>query len=958
MRIAPATRKKTDVARRTALRGRLLLAGGLFTLSGALGLGYQLVWIRKATLIVGSSQIALSTVLTSFFLGLALGSLYVGSHLRSRRFSPLFIYGIFEGGIGLYALLFPVFFRLVETAYGSLYGIAAGSNEALFLLRFLLLFFLFLLPTFFMGGTLPLLLDGLVERDKTIGSLTSLLYGLNIVGAVIGVLVTGYFAIPGLGMNGTSLAAGIGNLSIALAAMIAFRRSRPLHLPAPTGARLRGPGVFYSVLALMSGFAAIGYQIAWARYFSLFKTASVYLTSLLLAVFLLALAAGSLIMSRILATGARPLRVVALLQPLAALFILYGLGWWHFADYGIATSGFDVTPSWYFVSETADTIFFAPLFQIALVIFLPVTLLGTGLPGIIAAATRHSAELRNTSGRLVFWNTIGASAGGFAAGYLLIPAVGLTGTLFSLTLCTLALGAAAESRLMRGGTGDRRWPVGWCHAATAVVFIAALLFLQNDVTRRTVRTEGVGKRLQSTRLIDLIEGPLTTGTVFGDPDNLYIASGDQILAVVRQGDLSVQAIEGHLPALFYPGPGTPQDILGIAVGSGQSFGAMLRYPVKHMDIVDISTEMIDLAFRHFSEYNCNLGSDPRVTVHLDDGRHFVERAAPESYDVISMEPPPPTAPGVHALYSYEFYRAAERVLRSDGVLMQWVPLYWLTPNEARSLVKTQAAVFPWTFIVRMGQIDFVTLSFKRDQPPKFSTAWIEKRAKIFARERAVGTRRWTSSCRYGTASLEGILALLTAGPGEIARMDAPCIYRDDDQRLSYSTGDRRILRRYHGSILPMITFPTLPRTPFRELQRYFTDSIPVAALEEERARALMLYHVPSPAELTAAMERYRAAAAPRTRAECAVEVAKLCGTDFDDSFPWIARAVEACPTCASEWVRDWTRYHEHLYEKELRGWIATLPPRNRTSVLAKTIRGELDSFRARERERRRAYLLH
>lgn len=936
--------------------GAALLAGVLFTLSGALGLGYQLVWIRKATLIVGSSQLALSTVLTSFFLGLALGSLWVGGHMRSRRFSSLFVYGLFEAGIGLYALAFPLLFGWVQTTYGALYGIAAGSGEALFLLRFVLLFLLFLVPTFLMGGTLPLLLDGLVKRDASVGSLTSLFYGLNIVGAVIGVLVTGYFAIPHLGMNGTSLAAGVGNLSIAASALLVFRRTAPLHAPASAGERVTGLGVFFPTLAVLSGFATIGYQVAWARYFSLFKTASVYLTAILLAVFLFALAAGSMIMARVLATGARPLRVVALLQPLAVLLVLYGLGWWSLADYEFTGKGLDMEPSWYFASEIADSIFFAPLFQIGLVIFLPVTMLGTALPGIIAAATHRSAELRAASGRLVFWNTVGASAGGFAAGYVLIPALGLNWTLFALTLLSLALGAAAEGRLVHEAGLSRRLPLGWGHALTAVALIAAFVFLRGDVTRDTVLNDGVGKRLQDTQLVDIVEGPLTTGTVFGDPKNLYIASGDQILAVVRHGDLSVQAIEGHLPALFYPRPGTPQRVLGIAVGSGQSFGAMLRYPIEHMDVVDISTEMIDLALKHFREFNNDLGNDPRVTIHLDDGRHFVERAPPESYDVISMEPPPPTAPGVHSLYSLEFYRAAERVLREDGVLMQWVPLYWLTPNEARGLVKTVAEVFPHTFIVRMGQIDFVTLSFKRKDPPRFSRVWIEERAKIFSQEREVMNVRWTPDCRYGTASLEGILALINAGPEEIARMGAPYIYSDDDQRLSYSSGDRELLRRYHGTTLSIITFAALPLTPFGNLQRYFAEPIPVAELDEERARALSLYQVPSPAELRAAEDRFRIATRPVDRVESALRVAQLRSHDFAASLGWLRRAIDAHPGYASAWVERWARHHVHFRASEMQRWIDDLPPTARFSPIAQSVAKEVEGFQEQERERRSDYL--
>ena len=197
----------------------MFVAGLLFFLSGGLGLGYELVWVHKAQQIVGSSQVALSTVLTSFFLGLALGSLFVGRYLRSSRWSPIFVYGLFEAAIGVFAIAFPFLFELVAEGYGALYPIFRDSAPGLFLLRFLLLFLFFLLPTFFMGGTLPLLLDGLVDRDRAPGPLTTFLYGLNILGAVCGVLVTGYLAIPELGMNATSLFAGIGNLTIATTAI-------------------------------------------------------------------------------------------------------------------------------------------------------------------------------------------------------------------------------------------------------------------------------------------------------------------------------------------------------------------------------------------------------------------------------------------------------------------------------------------------------------------------------------------------------------------------------------------------------------------------------------------------------------------------------------------------------------------------------------------------------------------
>ncbi len=942
-------------------RSAVLFAGVLFTLSGALGLGYQLVWIRKATLIVGSSQIALATVLTSFFLGLAFGSLWVGGHLRSRRLSPLFVYGLFEAVIGIYALGFPTLFEAVGATYGVLHPYAAGNAQALFLLRFALLFLLFIVPTFFMGGTLPLLLDGIVERDGSIGSLTSLFYGLNIVGAVIGVLLTGYFAIPALGMNGTSMAAGFGNLTIAALALIFFRGIAPIHVATPETERLPGPTLFFCTLAVVSGLATIGYQVAWVRYFSLFNDATVYLTAVLLAVFLAALAAGSMVMSRILAHGYHPLRVIALLQPIAALLVLYGLDWWTVAEYQLPRSSATMEPTWRFFSPAADATFFAPLFQISLVLFLPVTLLGTALPGLIAAATRHSTELRNVSGGLVFWNTLGASAGGFAAGYILLPTVGLTGTMVAFALLTVALGAGAESRLVRERDTRTRLSAGPGHILGIAALLGSIWFARHDVTLETLQTHGVGKRFQGMKVLDLIEGPITTAAVFADRTQRFIASGNQVLAVVSDSLLSIQAIEGHLPALFYPRAGTPERVLGIAIGSGQSFGALLMYPIKQMDVVDISPEMIELSLTRFKEFNHNLGTDPRVSIHLDDGRHFVERASADYYDVVSMEPPPPTAEGVHALYSLEFYQSIERVLREDGVLMQWVPLYWLTPNEAQSLVKTQTEVFPHTFLVRTGPVDFMTLSFKRNDPPRFSTAWIEERGKVFARERLVSDKRWRLESQYDTASLEGILALISAAPDDIARLSAPYIYKDDDQRLSYSSGDRELLRRYPWDRLVRFTFAALPLTPFDELQRYFLEPIPTRALDAERARALLRYELPDPAELALAEERYRTAKTPYERMNSALKIARLRRRDLEASLQWLGRAIEAQSETGGARpnlgpARDVARAHVELDADRLQSWLDTLPPTVRGSRLAQAVENEVRRHEESEKKRRSGYL--
>jgi len=936
-----------------------LIASLLFFLSGALGLGYQLVWVKKSALLVGSSQIALSTVLTSFFLGLGLGSLFVGRYLRSRRWSPLYMYGLFEVAIGIFALAFPLLFEATSWIYVVLHPFAQSSGLGLMLLRFLLLFLLFLVPTFFMGGTLPLLLDGLVSRDESIGPLTSRLYGINILGAVAGVLATGYWLIPEFGMTRTSLLAGCGNLMIGAVALVAFRGERPIHEAAPQPLR-DGRGLFFPTLAFLSGFAAIGYQVIWARYFSLFQNSTVYFIGLLLAVYLLALAVGSLISSLLLALKVRPLRALAYVQPAVPLALLLCLRAWTAARLPpVHGPDFAFHAEWAFSSETLDAILVAPMAQIALVIFVPVAMLGTGLPMLIAAATRHSDELRRSSGSLVFWNTLGSSAGGFAVGYLLIPNSGLTGAIFFAGLISIALGVASEWHLKRGtededeqesSSARRRLPIGFIAGGLSLLLFVR--FLPWNFSEAVISAYGWGASTDPPReLIEVVDGPLTTAWVLREPDGVRIGSGNVSLAHAMFFSPSAQMVQGHLPVLFYPRSGVPRRALGIALGSGQTFGALLRYPVEHVDVVDISSEMVQLSFKHFGAFNNGLSEDPRVQVHLDDGRHFVARAPSESYDVLTMEPPPPTHDGVFSLYSLEFYQQVERILGDGGVFLQWLPLYLVSPDDVRGMLHTQASVFPQTFVMIFGDRDFAIVSFKGERPI-FRREWIEERSRGFAEDRNITGVAWHPSCEFELVEPESVMAMILTGPESIAAMDTDIVHREDDQRLAYSSGDREVFRRYKHNGVARLSFAAVPITPFEDLQIYFDSPIDVAALEEQRACSLHAFDVASPAELLEQTRTFERSAAPAVRAATAIGIARAHARSLhlEPALLWLGRAMEARPDedrpALLRQARGVVRAHAAIHDDEIERWLTALPEPSRSSPLAGAMRSELRDVRA------------
>lgn len=939
-----------------------LVAATLFFLSGALGLGYELIWIRKAALVVGASQIALSTILTSFFLGLGLGGLVVGRRLRGARLSPLRLYGLFEIGIGIYALVFPQLFAGVEWIYGALYPAAAWSTVSLLALRFLLLFLLCLPPTFLMGGTLPLLLDGLVGEDREVGSRTSLLYGLNILGAVGGVLATSYFAIPLLGMNGTSRAAGACNLALGLVALTFFRSARPLHDPSLT---VPSPERRFVVLSCATGAVAIAWQVCHARFFGLVDVATVYTTAMLLALWLFGLAVGSLGLAPLLRGRVAPLRVVAAAQalvPLVGLFAFRAAGLVDFsfelgarenaAGQAVPLETMQVLPKSALVSENVDAILVAPMLQIGAVVLAPVVLMGVCLPALIAAATPRSGALRATAGTLVFWNTLGSSAGAVVAGYLFLPLLGLHASLTVLGLASLFIAVVAWSSASAGG----RSLLGAAMTAGTVAALVFALAIPNT-TRYAIEQLGYGREASGGELAEVVEGAVGTAYVYEGDNHVLLGSGGVAFATAAKHDVSPQSIQGHLPSLFFPATGAPARCLGIGIGSGQSFGALLMYEIERLDVVDIFPGLVDLSLRRFAPYNHDLATDPRVRFHFDDGRHFVARAASGSYDVVSMEPPPPRADGVFSLYSVEFYREVHRVLGEHGVLMQWLPLYRLTPDDVRGILRTQVAVFPETFVLKHGDEDFMVLSFK--SRPSFDLAEILARIRIFAGERLLAGRRWSRSAGHEIASLAGVLSTIVSGPDSLSDLEGPGPFTDDRMELSYGSGDRWLLRRYRAQV-SRISFTTVPVTPFADLARYFRPPLTdeqVVLLDRERAASLEFYNEIDPQRI----ERWRSMAEEgNARGHLALAAAHDVRLRKEDAFEEIRLALSVAPDNPRPedlaLVRRVVLNHVAVYHEATKRFVAEMGAQFPDAPLAQAMIDTYATIERLEEERRARYL--
>ncbi len=194
-----------------------------FFLSGASGLVFEVIWTRMLTLVFGASTPAISTVLSAFMGGLALGSFLFGRFADRLKF-PILTYAAMEAGVGVFSLLIPVVVRGVYPPISHWITNHGGNRFDVFtLLRFVVVALVLLPPTTLMGATLPLLARHFVRQGGRLGQRVGALYAVNTFGAVAGTFLAGFFLLPGVGLAWTNALAGCTNLTLA-ALIVLFRK--------------------------------------------------------------------------------------------------------------------------------------------------------------------------------------------------------------------------------------------------------------------------------------------------------------------------------------------------------------------------------------------------------------------------------------------------------------------------------------------------------------------------------------------------------------------------------------------------------------------------------------------------------------------------------------------------------------------------------------------------------------
>lgn len=675
---APLTTLPQEVtaASRTEARApATALAGGLLFASGIAALIYQVIWVRQLSLIVGIDVYAVALVVGAFFAGLGTGSYLLG--LRADRSAqPLRLYALLELGCALGGVLTT--FALAHGA-ASFVRIEAVAGPIAWLLPFLAIG----LPALLMGGTLPVLLRACAPAADRIGAAGGRLYALNTCGAVLGALLVTFLLIPRLGVFNAALCAAALNLVLALLASTLRLQKLPdaivLRAPIATSAPVARNRAL--IIYAIAGGIALGYEVVWSQAAIQFMSTRSFAFTIVLATYLCGLMLGSALFARRADRLREPWSVFALLIAAAgflALLQLGGLGAWlpqlqtQLADW-ITTAG---------GSQLAAMCARFALAAICIVLG-PTLLLGAAFPVALRLVASEN-HLGRDSGRVLAFNTFGGIAGSLLAGFVLLPALGLIHTLALLAIAATALGGYALWQEPTASVGPRLAFAGIALsvACTAIAVppqrLAQLLTAAHPGTLRYYGENPGGT-------VAVIEQDARSSTF----RRLYIQG------VSNSGDampsLRYMRLQALLPLLIQRDE--PRSALVIALGTGITAGALTQYPgLEKRVCAELLPAVVDAATLFSGNYG--VVDDARVDIRVRDGRRELLRN-PDRYDLITLEPPPPSAAGVANLYSRDFYELARTRLQPGGLFAQWLPLATQNDEDTRALVRSFLDAFPY-----------------------------------------------------------------------------------------------------------------------------------------------------------------------------------------------------------------------------------------------------------------------
>jgi spermidine synthase len=710
----------------------LVFCGGLAALT------WEILWLHHAALALGASAEASALVFSSLMLGFSLGSWAIARlEARVGALPGLKTYALLELCIGISGLYLAALFALVGRLDSQLFRWHPALAS---LFHPLGIFAALGIPALAMGASVPVF-------RKLPGTSLARLYACNTAGAGVGVVAATFLLIPEFGIARTGQLIGCLNVLVGgVLYVLSVRTTGQSSAEVSSVKSIPGPHLepqhFRSeaLIVACTGFAAFGLEVSWFRSFRAAFQSTTESFALMLFPVLLALALGAFLAPRLKRQGWD----LPTLIMLAALLVLIDTPVIERVDLLYpalkATSYLQYTLG----RLTWSTVLLLP----------PFVLVGVGLPWLIDQCQTVSAV-----SRLYTLNCLAAVTGSLLAAWVLLPRIGSSKTAW-------VMAGALLIAAMWNSAGKRALYMLLAFAGLGVVS------QQIGSGAGTLRAQ-TGFPIQDQTLLVTREGPDSTVSVIERADGRRDLMIDGFSASNTGVGTHYMAWMGHLPMLLHP---KPERALVICFGTGQTANAVRQEGILRLDVVDISAAVLSLA--PLFPVNHDILSDPRVHPAVMDGRAWLRRSR-SLYDVISLEPMPPTFAGVNSLYSLEFYQLAKARLNRGGIIAQWLPLHLVDSFEASSIVRTFLEVFP-SSLLWLDPVNDTGILLGKNQtsdsasPAAFAWPGLERSAE----GRDLSAQQIVAAARVDAQQLQRFAARGT-------------LITDDNQLLSYGYGRAR-----------------------------------------------------------------------------------------------------------------------------------------------------------------------
>ena len=441
-------------------------------------------------------------------------------------------------------------------------------------------------------------------------------------------------------------------------------------------------------------------------------------------------------------------------------------------------------------------------------IFVPTFLMGAQFPVVVRLVARDLKTLGHHVGTAYASNTVGTILGSLIGGFLLIPILGVQNTILWAVFVNIVLGSVLlYTSSMQVNFKTYVLPalfLVWVLGARGIdSWDKAVISSGSFMPYRISELESALQH--KNKILFYKEGLHTTVTTeLAIDGNIFLRVNGKTDASLAL-DMRTQLLSGYLPMFFSK---DPESVLVVGQGSGVTLGAVEQFPAEEIDLVEISSTVVE-GSRFFDPFNHHALDDPRVRVILEDGRNHITLTE-KKYDVIISEPSNPWISGIGALFTRDFYELADTRLKPGGIMCIWMHTN-MSPESFKSISRAFLSVFPnvtmWESIV--GD-DYLLIG--SHQPYSLPYEKVERLLDDPVQGRELK--------RLGISSVRDLMGLVVMNQDELKKFSegAP-IHTDDNSLLEFGApeyiykDERQVIVRQitpHFQVMPsLLRFDTL-----------------------------------------------------------------------------------------------------------------------------------------------------